>query len=80
MPVFSSPIGFFVLLILQKLHNLSLWFLSGQLSGATPGPYFIKVKIFLKSGFKMNWSSYVLANSLNFEFLLILMQILFTIL
>ena len=30
----------------------------------------IKVKIFLKSGFKMNWSYYVLANSLNFEFLL----------
>ena len=44
-----------------------------------PGPYFIKVKIFLKSGFKTNWSSYVLANSLNFEFLLTLMLILFTI-
>ena len=45
----------------------------------TSGPYFIKVKIFLKSGFKMNWSSYVLANSLNFEFLLTLMLILFTV-
>ena len=33
------------------------------------GPCFIKVKIFLKSGFKMNWSSYVLVNSLNLEFL-----------
>ena len=38
-------------------------------SDMRPGPYFIKVKIFLKSGFKMNWSSFVLANSLNFEFL-----------
>ena len=46
---------------------------------SNPGPYFIKVKIFLKSGFKMNWSSYVLANSLNFEFLLTLMVILFFI-
>ena len=45
----------------------------------TPGPYFIKVKIFLKSGFKMNWSSYVLANTLNLEFLLTLMLILLTI-
>ena len=41
-------------------------------------PFFIKVKI-LKSGFKMNWSSYVLTNSLNFEFLLTLMLILFPI-
>ena len=44
-----------------------------------PGHYFIKVKIFLKSGFKMNWSSYVLVNFLNLEFLLTLMLILFTI-
>ena len=60
------------------------WFSQGGFHGTPPwaptGPYFlIKVKIFLKSGFKMNWSSYVLANSLNFEFLLTLMQILFTI-
>ena len=39
----------------------------------------MEVKIFLKSGFKMNWSSYILVNSLNFEFLLTLMLILFTI-
>ena len=32
-----------------------------------PEPYFIKVKIFLKSGFKMNWSSYVSANSISFS-------------
>ena len=33
----------------------------------TPGSYFIKVKIFLKSGFKMHWSSNVSANSLSFS-------------
>ena len=30
----------------------------------------IKVKIFLMSGFIMNWSPYVLSNLLNLEFLL----------
>ena len=46
-------------------HGWGCYFTGNMISG----PYFIKVKIFLKLGFKMNWSSYVLANSLNFEFL-----------
>ena len=66
---------FFVLPILKKIWIYQVWFLFGM----NPGPYFIKVKIFLKSGFEMNWSSYVLTSSLNFEFLLTLMRILFTI-
>ena len=45
----------------------------------TPGPYFIKVKIFLKSGFKKNWSSLSLGEFFKFRFLLTLMQILYTI-
>ena len=43
------------------------------------GPYFIKVKILLKSGFKMNWSSLSLGKFVKFQFLLTLMQIVFTI-
>ena len=74
--VFCSPYWlFFALLILKKVRIYQIRFLFGM----SPGPYFIKVKIFSKSGFKMNWSSYFLANSLNFEFLLTLMLILFTI-
>ena len=34
---------------------------------ATSGPYFIKVKIFLKSGFKKNWSSLSLGECLSFS-------------
>ena len=44
-----------------------------------PGPYFIKVKIFLKSGFKKNWSSLSLGEFFKFQFFLTLMLILFTI-
>ena len=44
-----------------------------------PGPYFIKVKIFLKSGFKKNWSSLSLGKFFKFQFLLTLMLILYTI-
>ena len=35
----------------------------------TSGPYFIKVKIFLKSGFKMNWSPLSLGKFFKFQFL-----------
>ena len=45
----------------------------------TSEPYFIKVKIFLKSGFKKNWSSLSLGEFFKFQFLLTFMLILFTI-
>ena len=44
-------------------EKLRKWCSSGLLSG----PYFIKVKIFLKSGFKKNWSSLSLGESLSFS-------------
>ena len=63
--------NFFIFQALNLSHFLDSFY--------KPGPYFIKVKIFLTSGFKKNWSSLSLGEFFKFQFLLTLMLILFTI-